>query len=51
MPSGTAVERCFKKLIAEGKSKASAAKICQKSTGLSLKTGKRSKRKRRKKRK
>ena len=41
MPKGTKVERCYTKLVKKGKSKASAAKICQKATGLSLKTGRR----------
>ena len=40
MPKGTKVERCYKKLIGKGRSKGSAAAICQKSTGQSLKTGK-----------
>jgi len=50
MPKGTKVERCYTKLRRRGMSKASAARICQASTGLSLKTGKppKSKRKRRK---
>ena len=44
MPKGTRVERCYKKLLKQGKSKASAARICQAATGLSLKTGKKPKR-------
>jgi hypothetical protein len=40
MPKGTRVERCYTKLRGQGKSKGSAAAICQSSTGLSLKTGK-----------
>lgn len=44
MPKGTKVHRCYSKLTSKGKSKASAAKICQKSTGQSLKTGKKAKR-------
>lgn len=39
MPKGTKVERCFQKVRKSGKSAASAAKICQKSTGQSLRTG------------
>lgn len=38
MPSGTPVDRCYQKL--KGKhGKGSAAAICQSSTGMSLKTG------------
>lgn len=45
MPKGTKVERCYTKL--KGKmGKGSAAAICQKSTGQSLKTGKAPKSKR-----
>ena len=36
---GTKVDRCYQSLKGK-KGKASAAKICQSSTGLSLKTGK-----------
>lgn len=43
MPKGTKVERCYQKVKASGKSKGSAAAICQKSTGQSLKTGKKPK--------
>ena len=39
MPKGTKVERCYDKLKGK-KGKSMAAAICQKSTGLSLKTGK-----------
>ena len=39
MPKGTAVDRCFQKLK-QSKGASSAAAICQKSTGQSLKTGK-----------
>ena len=39
MPKGTKVERCYSKLKGK-KGKGIAAAICQKSTGLSLKTGK-----------
>lgn len=34
------VERCYKKLRKKGASKGKSARICQASTGLSLKTGK-----------
>lgn len=44
MPKGTPVDRCYQKLK-KAKGKASAAKICQSSTGKSLKTGKAPKRK------
>ena len=40
MPAGTRVERLYKKLRSEGKSKESAARIAQSQTGLSLATGK-----------
>lgn len=40
MPKGTKVYRCVHKLMKEGKSKKSAIKICQESTGQSYKTGK-----------
>lgn len=40
MPKGTKVERCYEKVRAKGASKGKAARICQASTGLSLKTGK-----------
>ena len=39
MPKGTKVDSCYQKLKGT-KGKASAAAICQKSTGQSLKTGK-----------
>lgn len=39
MPAGTPVERCYQKLKGK-KGKGSAAAICQKATGTSLKTGK-----------
>lgn len=38
MPKGTRVERCYSKLKGK-RGKGSAAAICQKSTGQSLKTG------------
>ena len=41
MPKGTKVYRCVQKVIKTGKSKPSAIRICQKSTGQSYKTGKR----------
>ena len=40
MPKGTRVERCYEDLKAKGKSKGSAAAICQVSTAQSLATGK-----------
>lgn len=40
MPKNTRVERCFTKLVSKGKSKGSAAAICQNSTKQSLHTGK-----------
>lgn len=43
MPKGAKVHRCYTKLRKKGKSKGSAARICQKSTGQSLKTGKKPK--------
>ena len=45
MPRGSKVHRCFTKLRRGGASKAKAAKVCQKSTGQSLKTGRKPKRK------
>ena len=42
MPKGTTVHKCYDKLKVT-KGKAAAAKICQSSTGQSLKTGKRPK--------
>lgn len=45
MPKGTKVEKCFKKLK-PSRGAASAARICQSSTGQSLKTGRKPKRKR-----
>ena len=43
MPKNSKVGKCFDKLTAAGKSKASAAAICQSSTKESLKTGKKPK--------
>lgn len=40
MPKGTKVERCYQHLKDKGASKGKAARICQKSTGLALATGK-----------
>ncbi len=40
MPKGTKVERLYQHLLGQGLSKASAVKIAQAKTGLSLKTGK-----------
>lgn len=42
MPKGTKVHRCVIDLMAKGHSKASAIRICQKSTGQSYATGERS---------
>lgn len=39
MPKGTKVERCYEK-VKKTKGKSAAAAICQKSTKMSLKTGK-----------
>lgn len=44
MPKGTKVERCYTKLKKKY-SKGKSAAICQSSTGLSLKTGKKPKKK------
>jgi hypothetical protein len=43
MPKGTKVERLYEHLRSKGYSKASAARIAQAKTGLSLKTGKKPK--------
>uniref|UniRef100_A0A6M3LHU7 Uncharacterized protein n=1 Tax=viral metagenome TaxID=1070528 RepID=A0A6M3LHU7_9ZZZZ len=43
MPKGTKVAKCVEDVMAQGKSKVSAIKICQKSTGMSYATGKKSK--------
>jgi len=43
MPKGTKVHKCYTKLKAKGYSEGSAARICQKSTGQYLKTGKKPK--------
>jgi len=48
MPKGTKVHRCYTKLRRKGVSKGKAARICQKSTGQALKTGKSPKSRRRK---
>lgn len=44
MPKGTKVDKVFKALRKQGKSKASAAKIAQAKTGQALKTGRKPKR-------
>lgn len=46
MPKGTRVERCYTKNRSKGMSKGKAARVCQSSTGQSLKTGRAPKRKR-----
>jgi len=43
MPKGTKVYKCVHDLIKKGRSKVSAIRICQKSTGMSYKTGEKSK--------
>jgi hypothetical protein len=43
MPKGSKVERCYEKVKKSGKTSESAARICQKSTGQALSTGKKSK--------
>jgi len=43
MPKGTKVWRCVQRLVDRGMAKPTAIRICQKSTGQSYKTGKRSK--------
>jgi len=40
MPKGSPVHKLYKKLLAEGHSEESAARIAQAETGLSLQTGK-----------
>lgn len=45
MPRGTKVYRCVQKLVGKGKKKSSAIRICQKSTGLSYKTGRKPRKK------
>ena len=47
MPKGTKVDRCFQNLKGK-KGAGSAAAICQKSTGQSLKTGKKLNKKKKK---
>jgi hypothetical protein len=39
MPKGSKVDRVYRALLKEGKSKGSAARIAQAKTGRSLKTG------------
>jgi hypothetical protein len=48
MPKGTKVHRCYSALRRKGAGKAKAARICQKSTGQALMTGKPPKRNRNK---
>jgi hypothetical protein len=43
MPKNSKVGRCYDKLVKSGDSKGKAARICQSSTGQSLKTGKKPK--------
>ena len=43
MPKGTKVHKCYESVKKSGKSAGSAARICQASTGQSLKTGKKPK--------
>jgi hypothetical protein len=43
MPKGSKVHRCTQKVKKTGKSKGSAIRICQKSTGQAYKTGRKSK--------
>jgi len=45
MPHGSKVEKVYKALLRQGKSKASAAKIAQATTGQALATGRKPKRK------
>lgn len=40
MPKGTRVEKCYQSVKAKTGDKGKAARICQASTGQSLKTGK-----------
>lgn len=46
MPKNSKVGRCYDKLVRSGASKGKAARVCQSSTGQSLKTGKKPKHKR-----
>lgn len=43
MPKNSKVGRCFDKLVRKGTSKGKAARVCQSSTGQSLKTGRKPK--------
>jgi len=45
MPKGTKVHKCVQKVMKTGKSKPSAIRICQASTGQSYQTGRKSKKK------
>jgi len=40
MPKGTKIHSCVQKVMAQGKKKPNAIRICQESTGQSYKTGK-----------
>jgi hypothetical protein len=46
VPKGTRVAKCVKKVMKTGKAKGNAIAICQASTGLSYKTGRKPKSKR-----
>lgn len=46
MPKNSKVGRCVRKVTRSGKAKGNAIAICQKSTGLSYRTGKKQKGKR-----
>jgi len=45
MPAGTEVHKLYKKLLAEGHNKETAARIAQFQTKMSLRSGKKSKKK------
>jgi nicotinamide mononucleotide (NMN) deamidase PncC len=45
MPKGTEVDNVYQEMLRQGKNKASAARIAQSITGMSLKTGKKPKKK------
>lgn len=45
MPKGSKVKRCVRKVVKSGKGKGAAIAICQASTGLSYKTGRKPKKK------
>lgn len=48
MPKNSKVGRCYDSMVAKGASKGKAARVCQSSTGQSLKAGKPPKGKKRK---